>query len=60
MAAALDEERAVLLSRTLEALAAGLSLAEARAFAHSQLDIGQLRWLVAHNCPLEQLRRIVL
>lgn len=55
-----SEEDAVLLRRTREALAAGLSLAEARAFAHSGVDIGQLRWLVAHRCPVEQLRRIVL
>jgi hypothetical protein len=50
----------VLLRRTREALVAGLSLAEARAFAHSGVDIGQLRRLVAEACPLELLRRIVL
>ena len=55
-----DEERDVFLNRSAEAIRAGLSVDEARAFAHSGVDIGLLRRLVAEACPVELIRRIVL
>jgi hypothetical protein len=55
-----EEEREVFLNRSAEAIRAGLSVDEARAFAHSGVDIGLLRFLVRAGCPLELLRRIVL
>lgn len=55
-----DEERQVLLSRSAEAIRAGLSIDEARAFAHSGVDVGVLRKLVSEGCPVDLIRRIVL
>lgn len=58
---AADEDREVFLNRSAEAARdADMSVCEARAFAHSGVDIGLLRWLVAHKCPPELIRRIVL
>jgi hypothetical protein len=57
---AADEEREVLVNRASEAIKAGLTVLEAKAFAASGVDIGLLRKLVAQGCPKDQLRRIVL
>jgi hypothetical protein len=54
------EDREVLLKRSSEAIRAGLSVDEARAFAASGVDVGVLRRLVAEGCPVELIRRIVL
>jgi hypothetical protein len=60
VAVAADEDREVFLNRSAEAIRAGLSVDEARAFAHSGVDIGLLRRLLAEQCPLALIRRIVL
>ena len=55
-----DEQREVLRRRHAEARRAGLTLIEARLFAESDRDIGELRQLVATGCPLDTIRAIVL
>jgi hypothetical protein len=46
--------------RRKEALAAGLTLVEARLFAESDRDVGQLRMLVRDGCPAATIARILL
>lgn len=46
--------------RYREARFAGFTFAEAELFADSDMDVGLLRSLVAHNCPLDLMRRILL
>lgn len=46
--------------RFQEALDAGLPVAAAFEFAHSQADIGELRALVKAGCPADTIARIVL
>ena len=61
MAAVAEEERIqVQRQRYREALEAGLKPAEAHAFAKSQIDIGQLRQLVAASCKPALIARILL
>ena len=55
-----DELARVLRRRYWEALEAGLTEVEARLFAESDADVGELRRLVKDGCPLETIRRIVL
>ncbi len=55
-----NEKERVRRRRYWEALDAGLTSPEARLFAESEADIGQLRSLVAAGCPLDTIRRIVL
>jgi len=55
-----EEQTAVYLRRYKEARAAGLSIVEARMFAESDTDIGELRRLVRKDCPRELLARLVL
>lgn len=50
----------VLRRRRREALAAGMSPVEARLFAESEIDIGQLRHLVAAGCPDSLLAKVLL
>lgn len=47
-------------TRRKEASAAGMSIVEARLFAESGIDIGELRRLVRKKCPGELLARILL
>ena len=54
------EDLAVLLNRYREAREAGLTVVEARLFAESDRDVGELRKLVRAGCPVETLRAIVL
>lgn len=58
--AELDEQTRVLRNRYAEALKAGLTAEEAWKYSESDRDIGELRQLVAGECPIETLRRIVL
>jgi hypothetical protein len=55
-----DEESLVRARRCREALDAGLSVVEANLFADSTVDIGQLRKLVAAECPIPLIALIVL
>lgn len=55
-----DEQLEVLRRRYVEAREAGLTIVEARLFAESDRDVGELRRLVKKGCPVEQLRRIIL
>lgn len=55
-----DERLSVWRWRFDEAVRAGLTDLEARLFAESDSDLGELRRLVKAGCPLEQLRQIVL
>ncbi len=55
-----DEQARVRRRRYWEALEAGLTEVEARLFAESPADVGELRRLVKDGCPLETIRRIVL
>lgn len=55
-----EEVDAVLRRRRNEALDAGLTFQQAEEFARSELDVGQLRRLVAIGCPPELIARIVL
>ncbi len=55
-----DEQLQVLRRRYTEARKAGLTLVEAKLFAESDADVGELRRLVRAGCPVEQLRAIVL
>jgi len=55
-----DEQARVRRRRYWEALDSGLTTVEARLFAESEADIGELRRLVKDGCPLETIRRIVL
>lgn len=54
-----DEERAVFDHRYDEARAAGLTMANAMAFAENHVDVGQLRKLVKAGCPPRIIARIV-
>lgn len=54
------EQRTVITRRYLEARAAGLDKLEARIFAHSGVDVGLLRKLVACGCEPRLIARIVL
>lgn len=56
----LSEPLAVWFKRYQEAREAGLIPEEAKAWAESEQDVGELRRLVRDGCPLEQLRLIVL
>jgi len=38
----------------------GMSLAEAQLFSESEIDVGELRHLVALACPADLLARILL
>ena len=55
-----DEMAEVLRRRRREALEAGLSQVEARLWAESDRDIGELRRLVEAGCPPELLARVLL
>lgn len=55
-----DEVLEVLRRRYTEARQAGLTIVEARLFAESDRDVGELRQLVAAGCPVETIRQIVL
>lgn len=55
-----EELLEVLRRRNQEALRAGLTIVEARLFAESDRDIGELRRLVDAGCPLDTIRAIVL
>ena len=59
-ALATDEQQRVRLRRYREAVQAGLTIVEARLFADSEADVGELRRLVEAGCPPELIRRIVL
>lgn len=48
------------LRRYREARRAGLTIVEARLFAESPADVGELRKLVKGGCPVELIRDIVL
>lgn len=48
------------LRRYKEARDAGLSIIEAKLFAESDTDVGELRRLVAKRCPPELLARVIL
>jgi hypothetical protein len=54
------EASTVFYNRYWEARKAGLTMVEAKLFASSSEDIGQLRKLVAKGCPVDTIRRIVL
>ena len=55
-----DEQLEVLRRRYTEARKAGLTIIEAKLFAESDADVGELRRLVRAGCPVETLRAIVL
>jgi len=55
-----DEQLEVLRRRYMEARQAGLTIVEARLFAESNADVGELRRLIAGGCPIHQIRAIVL
>ena len=55
-----DEMAEVLRRRRREAREAGLSQVEARLWAESDRDIGELRRLVEAGCPPELLARVLL
>lgn len=46
--------------RRQEAIKAGLSIVEARLFAESDRDVGQLRMLVRDGCPPAVIARILI
>lgn len=46
--------------RYQEARACGLSIVEARLFAESEADVGELRRLRELGCPPQLIRRIIL
>jgi hypothetical protein len=54
------EARAVFFKRYKEAREAGLTIVEARLWADSDRDVGELRKLVRTQCPAELLVRIVI
>lgn len=54
-----DERVEVARRRYHEALDAGLSVAEANAFADSHADVGVLRKLVAAGCSHELIAKII-
>lgn len=54
------EQLAVRQWRFDEAVRAGLTDVEARLFAESDRELGELRRLVKAGCPVEQIRAIVL
>jgi hypothetical protein len=54
------EAREVLRNREVEALAAGLSIVEAKLFADSLADVGLLRRCVANGWSAVQIAEIVL
>lgn len=47
----MEEQQEAVRRRYKEARAAGLSIVEAKLFAESDADVGQLRKLVAGECP---------
>lgn len=55
-----DELLEVRRRRYKEARRAGLTIAESKLFADSDADVGVLRFLAAHDCPLDLLPRIIL
>lgn len=55
-----DELLEVRRRRYHEAVEAGLTIAEARIFAHNGEDVGLLRRLVAAGCPEALIARIVV
>jgi len=55
-----DEQLEVVRRRYTEARKAGLTIIEAKLFAESDADVGELRRLVRAGCPVETLRAIVL
>ena len=55
-----DELLEVVRRRYTEARQAGLTIVEAKLFAESEADVGELRRLVQAGCPVETLRAIVL
>jgi hypothetical protein len=57
----MSTEQAVMWSRRLkEARRAGMTRIEARMFAESEMDIGELRRLVAKGCPPMLLAKLLL
>ncbi len=54
------ETARILRRRRDEALQNGMSLVEARLFAESDINIGDLRHLVKSHCPGDMLARILL
>jgi hypothetical protein len=54
-----DEQREIRRRRYEEARAAGLSVVEARLFADSELDVGDLRRLVKRGCEPRLIARIL-
>ena len=55
-----DVQRQVVLWRQEQAVKAGLSWLEARVWADSDGDVGELRRLVEAGCPVSLLARLVL
>jgi hypothetical protein len=55
-----EELELVVSHRKREARQAGMSVVEARLFAESEIDIGELRRLVKQKCPSELLARVLL
>lgn len=54
------EATRVRIRRFREARTAGMTVLEAKLFAESEIDIGELRRLVKLECPVEQITRILL
>ncbi len=54
------ESARVVRQRRREAMKDGMSLAEAQLFSESEIDVGELRHLVALACPADLLARILL
>jgi hypothetical protein len=54
------EQQRVVDRRFDEARSAGLTLVEARLFAESDADVGQLRKLAASGCPAAQIAAILI
>jgi len=55
-----DEQLEVLRRRYTEARRAGMTLVEARLFAESDRDVGELRQLIKGGATPDQIRRIIL
>lgn len=55
-----DEPHRVITRKFLEARAAGLTRVEARLFAESNGDVGELRKLVKNGCPPATIAKIVI
>jgi hypothetical protein len=55
-----DERLTIWINRYDEAREAGMDEGEAREFAYSDRDIGELRDLVRRGCPPKLIARLVL